>query len=101
MQVMQIVHWGRVRKFFHNHRQAKLPLLRWKTAVQAANWENFSAVRQTFNSADWVDGKLVFNIKGNDYRLIATAQFSNGRIYVRQVMTHAEYDQAEWTKKGP
>ena len=74
---MQVVHWGRARKFFQEHKQAEEPLKQWRTVVQAADWKNFPDVRCTFNTADWVDGKIVFDIKGNDYRLIAIALFEN------------------------
>jgi mRNA interferase HigB len=95
-QVMQVVHWGRARQFFREHKQAEEPLKQWRTAVQAVEWKNFPDVRATFASADWVDGKIVFDIKGNDYRLIAIAQFERGRLYIRHVLTHEEYDKGDW-----
>lgn len=66
--------------------------------MQAADWKHFPDVRETFTTADWVDGKIVFDIKGNDYRLIAIAQFENDTLYIRQVLTHEEYDKGDWKK---
>ncbi len=95
---MKVVHWGRARKFFQQHKPAEEPLKQWRTSVQAADWKNFPDVRGTFTTADWVDGKIVFDIKGNDFRLIAIAQFENGMLYIRHVLTHEEYDKGDWKK---
>ena len=93
---MKVVHWGRARKFFRKHKEAEEPLRQWRSAVQASDWKKFSDVRRTFISADWVNGKIVFDIKGNDYRLIAIAQFENGKLYVRHVLTDEEYETGDW-----
>ena len=95
---MQLVHWGRARKFFQKYKTAEEPLKQWRKAVQAAEWKNFPDVRKTFTTADWVDGRIVFDIKGNDYRLIAVAQFENERLYIRHVLTHEQYDKGDWKK---
>ena len=55
-------------------------------------------VRKTYPSADYVDGLTVFNISGNKYRLIVTIRYKKGRIFIRHVLTHAEYDQGDWRK---
>jgi mRNA interferase HigB len=95
---MRIVYWGRAKRFFQVHKQAEAPLRQWREKVQESKWKNFPDVRKTFSSADWVDGKIVFDIKGNDYRLIAITQFEKGRLYIRQVLTHEEYDRGDWKK---
>ncbi len=95
---MQVVHWGRARRFFQQYKEAEEPLKQWRAAVQAADWKNFPDVRRTFTTADWVDGKIVFDIKGNDFRLIAIAEFENEKLYIRQVLLHAEYDKGDWKK---
>ena len=53
-------------------------------------------LRKTFASADRVGDKVVFNIGGNKYRLIAAVHFSRGKLYIRDILTHAEYDQGGW-----
>lgn len=95
---MQVLHWGKARQFFRKYPAAETPLKQWRTAVQAADWKNFPDVRRTFNAADWVDGKIVFDIKGNDFRLVAIAVFEEGKLYIRQVLTHEEYDKSTWKK---
>jgi len=55
-----------------------------------------SDVRQTFCHADLVGDKTVFNIKGNDYRLITVIRYDLGIIYIKDLLTHAEYDKGKW-----
>lgn len=59
----------------------------------------FPAVRQTFGSADYVDGFTIFDVGGNRYRIVAVIHYDKQRMYVRQVVTHAEYDRNHWRKR--
>lgn len=93
---MQIIHWGRARKFFKDYPAAKTPLKQWRKAVIEAQWNNFPEVRTTFTTAYWVDGRIVFDIKGNSYRLIAVAAFEDRKLYIREIMTHEKYDRGAW-----
>lgn len=95
---MQVIHWGRARKFIKRQPPAEMPLKAWRTAIQAAKWNNFFEIKRTWNSVDWVDGKIVFDIKGNDYRLIAIVKFQNEKLYIREILTHEEYAQGNWKK---
>ncbi|MGA2001991.1 MAG: type II toxin-antitoxin system HigB family toxin [Terriglobales bacterium] len=72
------------------------PLDAWFRIAKKATWTTLADVRMTFSSADVVDKWTVFNIKGNQYRLIAEINYNAGRIYIRQVLTHAEYDRGGW-----
>ncbi|MGO9274973.1 MAG: type II toxin-antitoxin system HigB family toxin [Terriglobia bacterium] len=53
-------------------------------------------VQQTWSSAEAVGKHTVFNIKGNAYRLVAEIDYRKGRVFVRHVLTHAEYDRGKW-----
>lgn len=64
--------------------------------MNKAEFEHFAAVRQMFPNADQVDDYTVFNIRGNRYRLIALINYSQQMVYVRHVLTHAEYDKGRW-----
>jgi len=55
-------------------------------------------LRETFPSADQVGKLTVFNIGGNKVRLIAAIHYNRGKIYIRAVLTHAEYDEQRWRK---
>src|SRR5579885_2286035 len=96
---MKINHWGRARAFIKRHAEADTPLRSWKKAVVEANWSSFPDVRQTFNSADWYEGAIIFDIGGNNFRLIAICRFELGRLYIDKVLTHQEYDTGTWKKR--
>jgi mRNA interferase HigB len=68
----------------------------WYNIASKAIWHNLSEVRQTFPQADVVGDKTVFNIKGNDYRLIVHILYDKGIIYIRDLLTHAEYNKGKW-----
>jgi mRNA interferase HigB len=68
----------------------------WYNIARKADWHNLAEVRQTFRHADVVGDKTVFNIKGNDYRLIVHIRYDTGIIYVKNFLTHAEYAKGAW-----
>ena len=93
---MRIISEGLIRRFWRAHPDAEPTLRRWITLVRAPTWPNFAAVRQTFPDADRVDHLTVFNIAGNKYRLIAAIHYNRGIIFVREVLTHRDYDKGNW-----
>jgi mRNA interferase HigB len=70
----------------------------WYRIAKRAEWRNLMDVRRTFPSADAVWKFTVFNIKGNVYRLITEINYRTGRIFLREVPTHAEYTKGGWKK---
>jgi mRNA interferase HigB len=68
----------------------------WYNIARKATWRSLSEVRQTFRHADLVGDKTVFNIKGNDYRLIVHIRYDTGIIYIKHLLTHVEYDKGTW-----
>jgi mRNA interferase HigB len=60
------------------------------------DFSNFAHLREIFRSADQVGKLTVFNIAGNKVRLIAAIHYNRGKIYIRAVLTHAEYDEQRW-----
>lgn len=68
----------------------------WYNLARKATWRNLSEVRQTFRHADIVGDKTAFNLKGNDYRLIVHMRYDTGIIYIKHLLTHAEYDRGTW-----
>jgi mRNA interferase HigB len=72
------------------------PLDVWYRIAKRAGWKNLVEVRQQLPTADLVGRFLVFNVKGNAYRLIAEVFFASQVILVRHVLTHAEYDKGGW-----
>ena len=92
---MRIISKKALRDFWILHPEAESPLQNWFEVVSGAAFGSFHDIRKTLPSADWVQGLVVFNVGGNNYRLVAAVHFNTQRVYVRQVLTHAEY-----SKKG-
>lgn len=93
---MHIISRKALREFWETHPGSEGPLTRWYTIVRKTDFKGFNELRMTFPSADWVDGLVVFNIGGNNCRLITAIHFNRGRVYIRHVLTHEEYDQGAW-----
>lgn len=86
-------------QFWTRHPAAKAPLEAWYGVTEGANWASFADVRNTFNSADSVGGgKVVFNVGGNNYRLVGLIGYRTKRVFVLWIGTHAEYDKIDVTK---
>lgn len=91
---MRIVTYKRIREFIEIRADSENPLNFWYHTVTAKNWDNINELRQNFNSVDYVGNhRFVFNIKGNDYRLVAIISFNAKKVYIRFIGTHSEYDQ--------
>jgi mRNA interferase HigB len=78
------------------HSDAGVPLDVWYRIAKRAEWKNLMDVRRAFPTADAVGKFTVFNIKGNAYRLISEINYQTGKIFLRQVLTHAEYSKGAW-----
>lgn len=97
---MHIISMRRLRTFWTSYASAKQPLRGWYTQVKQAQWANFAEVKQDFPAADQVNRLTIFNIGGNNYRLIVRIEYLQQKVYIRSVLTHAEYDKGKW-KNGP
>jgi mRNA interferase HigB len=93
---MHVISRKKLREFWELYPKARTPLDAWYQVAKRAKWENFAEVRRTFNSADVVGRFVVFNIGGNKYRLIAVIHYNRGKVFIRHVLTHAEYDEGKW-----
>ena len=93
---MRIISKKRLAEFWAKHPDAKQPLLAWYNITKKANWNNLAEAGQDFRHADPVGTCTVFNIKGNDYRLITKIFYARKRVLIRFVMTHKEYDKGAW-----
>ena len=85
-----------LKEYAEAHPEAKAALQEWTTIVKKSEWTCFADVKKTFNSVDNVGNQhYVFNIKGNNNRLIVVIKFTIKFVYVRFIGTHAEYDKIE------
>jgi mRNA interferase HigB len=89
---MHVISRKALREFWASHPPARGPLLAWFRIARVARWQTFAEVRAVYPSADQVGRFTVFNIGGNKYRLIAVIHFNRRKLYIRQVLTHEEYD---------
>jgi mRNA interferase HigB len=90
---MRIVALKTLREFWAQHPDAEQPLRAWHDEVSRAEWRSPSDVKAQFGNASILKGRrVVFNIKGNHYRLVAALAYQTGLVFVKFVGTHAEYD---------
>lgn len=90
---MKIIAKKTLVEYYMMHPQAKSALDDWYSKTEKAQWESFADIKKTFNSVDYVGNQhYVFNIKGNDFRLVVVVKFTPKNVYIRFVGTHSEYD---------
>lgn len=95
---MRVISIGKLREFWIKHSDAEQPLKEWYVKSCHASWKSLADMRNDFNSVDYVGNqRYVFNIKGNNYRLVVAVKFTPGLIYIRFVGTHDEYDRIDVT----
>lgn len=85
--------------FWKRHPDSESPLQAWFKIMESKPFADFNDLRATFASADYVDGLTVFNIGGNKYRLIASIHYNRKKVFIRSVLTHAEYDRGSWKQQ--
>ena len=73
-------------------------LLGWYKLVKTGAFENFAVLRSTFPGVDKVGRFVVFNIAGNHLRIVSAMHFDRRRVYIREILTHSEYDEEKWKR---
>lgn len=93
---MQIIARRTLRLFWEKHAQAETPLKLWYAAVAQAAWTGPADVRAQFGSADFSgDNRVIFDIGGNKYRLVAHVSYGYGRVLIKFIGTHKAYDRID------
>jgi mRNA interferase HigB len=96
---MRIIALSKLRDFWEMHPKAELPLRTWYAETSRADWQSPADVKRVYRHASFLaNNRVVFNIKGNDYRLVAAIHYNRGLLYIRFVGTHAEYDRIDATR---
>ena len=93
---MQLISNKALRDFAKIHPDADVPLRAFRSKVEIGQFANFAALWATFMGVDKVGERFIFSIGGNKYRLIASIAFSVQSLWVKAVLTHAEYDKGDW-----
>jgi len=93
---MVIISHKPIREHVEKYPHLSEPLERWYYLTKQADWHNYAEIKKSFNSVDAVgDGLFVFNIKGNDCRLIVRIIFRTRTVFIRFIGTHPEYDKID------
>jgi mRNA interferase HigB len=93
---VHVISARKLREFWAEHPDAEKPLRSWLRVAERSEWEKFEDIRETYAHASQVGKFTVFNIGGNKYRMVVVVHFNRGKLYVRHILSHAEYDENTW-----
>ncbi|MFK5894122.1 MAG: type II toxin-antitoxin system HigB family toxin [Pseudomonadota bacterium] len=90
---MKVIGSDKLSKFSKKHNQAKSALDSWYAEAERAVWKTSQDIKDRYGSADFLaNNRVIFNIKGNHYRLVVKVRYQNGIVAIEWVGTHAEYN---------
>jgi mRNA interferase HigB len=93
---MHIISRRTLRDFWEKHPDSKASLQTWFHDVDRADWKSPADIKAIYVTASFLgDNRVVFNIKGNHYRIIVVVVYQNGLVFIRFVGTHQEYDRID------
>lgn len=96
---MIVITRTRIVDFSKKHPPSVEALNRWYVIIKTADWANFSDLKQEFSNVDYVgNDRYVFNIKGNEFRLVLMIHFSIRTVYIKFIGTHQEYNKIDCSK---
>lgn len=95
---MRVIGRPAILKFSKKNADALVPPLNWYRIAKRADWGSLADVRSDFTHADIVGRRTVFNIHGNDYRLIARVNYKTKRVFILYILTHVEYSKGDWKR---
>ena len=96
---MRIIAKKTLREFWEKHTDVRQALQAWYADIQKANWKSPADIKNEYQNASFLaNNRVVFNIKGNQYRIIVVIQYEYSIVYIRFVGRHAEYDRIDATK---
>ena len=93
---MRIIARRTLREFWETHPDARQALQAWYADVKRADWKTPAEIKSIYRNASFIaNNRVVFNVKGNQYRLIVAVQYQHGIVYIRFVGTHQDYDRID------
>jgi len=96
---MHLITRQRLQQFWKKYPDAEGALKAWAKEVEHAQWRTPNDIKSRYRSADPVgDNRVVFNIKGNDYRLIVKIHYNTQVVYIRFIGTHEDYKRIDVEK---
>jgi mRNA interferase HigB len=93
---LRIISRKAIRDFSRKHPDSLPSLSNWYSIVRRAAWKSLADLHVDFASADQVERRVVFNIAGNKYRLVARVNYRGQRIFILRIMKHEEYTKGGW-----
>jgi mRNA interferase HigB len=96
LKEVRIISKAAITEFCKTHKEALEALMYWYAIAKRANWQTLSDTREDFRHADLVAPFTVLNIGGNKYRLVTVIKYRWQVIYIRHILTHAEYTKERW-----
>ena len=94
---MRIVGLPILEAFQARHANVRGALDAWRSEVERAEWKSPQDIKQRFRSADFLAGnRVIFNVKGNAYRLVVMVRYQSGLVVIEWVGTHADYDKKKF-----
>lgn len=93
---MHIISLKMLRTFWDLHPEAETVLRAWHTVLEQSELDNFAGLKAAFRSADYAAPYTIFDVGGNNYRVITVVRYRASKVFIRWVMTHRQYDQ--WNK---
>ena len=93
---MRIIAISTLRAFWTKQADAQTPLKAWYALASRSEWRSPSDIKAAYRNASFTaNNRVIFNIKGNDYRLVVLVRYDKGLLFVKFVCTHAQYDKID------
>lgn len=96
---MHIISWKKLDDFITKHPNSESSLKSWFKIIKNSNFKDFNELKKVFNTVDKVNNLTVFNINGNSFRLIVAIHYNRQKVFIRNILTHADYDKEKWKKE--
>ena len=94
--LMRVIALSTLREFWQGHPDTEVPLRAWYALASRAIWRTPADIKAAYRNASFTaNNRVVFNIKGNDYRLVTAVRYDHGLMYVRFIGTHRQYDKID------
>ena len=94
---MRILGTDKIERFSRKHSNAKAALDAWQYEVENTIWQKPQDIKDRYRSADFLsDNRVIFNIKGNHYRLVVKVRYVNGIVLIEWIGTHADYSKKQF-----
>ncbi len=96
---MRIISRKKLKEFWEKHPDVRQPLQAWYNDTKHTEWKSPADIKTVFRNASFVgNDRVVFNLKGNSYRLVVAIRYEHGLVFIRFVGTHQEYDRIDAAK---